>query len=286
MSFRTQSGSQRRNAGRQVSKSEHEKKAKEKKQRNADKQMLEQTEVSPQTIKEKTLSSLSRLGTQIFALSPFNHYFDDWLVHLRQTISEFESNPAVTADEQFVKERSQIFLDVEGALAEKKIQETSLTGEAKELADNNHLLVETDKEYAEKTRELSIKRNADVQRLSTKIRELEDEVAGQEEIKIGFFHVAARRKAREKLAQTKQDLKSTKNELEVALQTFTAEQEKLHDIYEKKKQEITEKVESLHKQLEKLETDTSVEARQAACNGLTNAINALLQRTPVSPEPK
>ena len=93
-------------------------------------------------------------------------------------------------DEQFVKERSQIFLDVEAALAEKRLQESNISDEAKELADINHLIVETDKEYAEKTRERSFKRNADVQRLSTKIRELEDNVASQQEIKIGFFKFA------------------------------------------------------------------------------------------------
>jgi hypothetical protein len=43
----------------------------------------------------------------------------------------------------------------------------------------------------------------------------------------------------------------------VALHSFTAEQEKLHDNYEKKKQEITDRADSLHKALEKLETDTS-----------------------------
>jgi len=205
-------------------------------------------------------------------------------VNLRQIISEFESNSAINVDEQFVKERSQIFLDVEGALAEKRLQESNLTGDAKTLADNNHLLVETDKEYAEKTRELSFKRNAEVQRLTHKIRELEDDVASQQEIKISIFKPMARKKAAEKLAQTQQNLKSTKNELEVALQSFTAEQEKLHDSYEKKKQEITEKVENLHKELERLETDTSIDARQAAFNALANAVNALLQRTPLPPE--
>jgi predicted nucleic acid-binding Zn-ribbon protein len=94
----------------------------------------------------------------------------------------------------------------------------------------------------------------------------------------------ARRRAAEKFAQTKQNLKSTKNELEVALQSFTAEQEKLHDYYEKKKQEITDRVDDLHKALEKLETDTSLDARQAACNALASAINSLLQRTSLSPE--
>ncbi len=283
MSFRSQTGS-RRNAARQYSKSAHEKKAKEKKQRLGGNYLQEETEISAKEVVEKNLGFLSKFGNQVFALSPFSQYFDDWLMNLRQMISEFESNPAIKVDEQFVKERSQIFLDVEGALAEKRFQETNLTGEAKELADNNHLLVETDKEYAEKTRELSFKRNADVQRLSHEILELEDDVASQEEIKIRFFHVMARKRAAEKLAQTKQNLKSTKNGLEVALQSFTAEQEKLHDIYEKKKQEITERVDSLHKELEKLEIDTSIDARQAACNALANAINALIQRTPLSPE--
>jgi hypothetical protein len=283
MSFRPQTGS-RRSAARQYSKSAHEKKAKEKR-RFGGKYLLEETpEFSAKEVVEKTLGGLSKLGNQVFALSPFSQYFDDWLVNLRQTISEFESNPIIEVDEQFVKERSQIFLDVEGALAEKKLQESNVTGEAKELADVNHLLVETDKDYAEKTRELSFKRNAEVQRLTHKIHELEDDVASQQEIKISFFKPMARKKAAEKLAQTQQNLKSTKNELEVTLQSFTADQEKLHDSYEKKKQEITEKVESLHKELERLETDTSIDARQAACNALANAVNALFQRTPLPPE--
>jgi hypothetical protein len=283
MSFRPQTGA-RRNAARQFSKSAHDKKAKEKKQRAGGKYFEEETEISAKEVVEKTLGGLSRLGNQIFALSPFSHYFDDWLVSLRQVISEFEANSIVSVDEQFVKERSQIFLDVEGALAEKRLQESNLTGEAKELSDNNHLLVETDKEYAEKTRELSHKRNFDVQRLTHNIHDLEVEVAGQEEIKISFFKPMARKKAAQKLAQTKQNLTSAKNELEVALQNFTVDQEKLHDNYEKKKQEITDKVESLHKELEKLETDLSKDARQAACTSLTCAINSLIQRTPQTPQ--
>jgi DNA repair exonuclease SbcCD ATPase subunit len=279
MSFRSQSGSHR-GASRQFSKSAHEKKAKEKKQRAAGKYLEEETEVSAKEVVEKTLGSLSRFGDQVFALSPFSQYFDDWLVNLRQMIAEFESNPAIKVDEQFVKERSQIFLDVEGALAENRLQETNLTGEAKELFDNNHLLAETDKEYAEKTRQLSFKRNAEVQRLSTEIRELEDKVASQEELKFAFYKLKAKKLAAEKLAQTRQTLKSTKNGLEVALQSFTAEQEKMHDSYENKKQEITERIDSLHKELERLETDTSLNARQTACSSLANAINALIQRNP------
>ena len=72
----------------------------------------------------------------------------------------------------------------------------------------------------------------------------------------------------------------------MTLQSFTAEQEKLHDNYEQKKKEITDKVESLHDELEKLETDSSTDPRQAACTALSCAINQLIQRTPQTPAQK
>jgi len=283
MSFRSQTGS-RRSAARQFSRSAHDKKAKERKQHSGGKYVEEQAEIPAKEVVEKTIGTLNRLGNQIFALSPFSQYFDDWTVSLKQVVSEFENNPVIQIDEQFGKERSQIFLDVEGSLAEKRLQENNLSDEAKELADTNHLIVETDKEYAEKTRERSFKRNADLQRLSTKIRELEESLAAQIEIKISFYKLKARRKAAEQLAQTQQDLKSTKDELQVTLENFTAEQEKMHDNYEKRKQQLSEKSDSLHKELERLETDTSTEPRQKGTNALENAIKALVQRTPLPSE--
>lgn len=285
MSGRPQTGS-RRGASKQFSKSSHEKKAKEKKQRSTGKYYEEKIEVSVEDFVKKTIGTLNKLGSQIFALSPFSQYFDDWLVNLKQAVSEFESNSGIKVDEQFEKESTQIFLDIEAALAERRLAESTLTGEAKEMADNNHLLLETDREYAEKTREISAKRNYDVQRLSTKIHDLENDIACQHEVKIFFYKVREKRRAAEKLIQTRQELKSTKNELEVALQSFTAEQEKLHDNYEKKKQEIGEKVDELHKALEKFETDSSITVRQDACNQLVNSINAHLKRAPLISEEK
>ena len=280
MSFRPQIGS-RKGAGKQFSKSAHEKKSKEKKQKQSAKYLQEEApQASVQEVAQKTLNSLSKLGNQIFALSPFSQYFDDWLVSIRQVTSEFESNPAIMVDEQFIKERTQIFLDVEGALAQDRLAESNLTEEAKALADNNHKIVEADKEYAEQTRERSNKRNAEVQRLSTKIREVEDKLAAQQEVKISFYKFSAKKKATQQLSQTTQELKATKNELEITLQNFAAEQEKLHDNYEKRKQDLNENSDRLHKELEKLETDTSPDARRTACNALSDCINNLLKRTP------
>ncbi len=279
MSSRSQSG--RKGASRQFSKSSHEKKAKDKKHRAGAKYLQEETpQASPKEVSDKTLSSLSRLGNQIFALSPFSQYFDDWVVNLRQVVSEFESNPSIKVDEQFQKERTQIFLDVEAALAENRLAESNLTEEAKALAENNHKIVEADKQYAEQTRDLSNKRNSELSRLSAKVRQLEDDLAAEQQVKVGFFQFGEKKRAAQRLVQANQNLTAGKNELEVTMQNFTAEQEKLHDNYEKRKQELSENSDRLHKELEKLETDTSTLARQTACNSLAQAVNSLLSRAP------
>jgi len=167
---------------------------------------------------------------------------------------------------------------IQATLAEKRLQESTLTEEAKALAETNHKIVEADKQYAEQTRALSNKRNTDVQRLTTKIRQLEEELTAQQNVKIGFFQFKEKRLAQEKLARTTKALKDAKNELEVTLQNFTVEQDKLHDNYQKTKQQLSEKSERLHKELEKLETDTSKDIRQEACTALANNIKALMQR--------
>jgi DNA repair exonuclease SbcCD ATPase subunit len=285
MSYRQQTG--RKGTGRQISKATREKKTKEKKQKQTAKYLQEETpEVSAKEVAERALAGVNRLGNQIFALSPFSQYFDDWLVNLKQTISEFETNPAITTDEQFQKDSEQVFADVEAALAEDRLAESTLTQEAKALEENNHKIADADKEYAETTRELSNKRNSEIQKLTSDVRELEDDLAAQQDVKFGFFKFKEKRVASEKLAQTKKDLTLAKNKLEVTIESFKAEQDKLHDNYETQKQELFDVSDRLHKQLEKLETDTSTQARQSACNALAQAINALMQRTsPPAPEP-
>lgn len=277
MTFRGQVG--RKGTSKHFSKSAHEKRAKEKKKRLDAKYFEETPEFSPKQVAEKTLSALNRLGNQVFALSPFSQYFDDWIVNLGQVVTEFETNPAIKTDEQFQRERTQIFKEVEGALAENKLAESSLTAESKALTDNNNKIIDADKEYSRKTRELSNKRNSELQRLNGKIRELEYDIALQQQTKFGFFKFGDKKRAAEKLAQTNQNLIASKNELETTAQNFTAEQDKLHENYTKLKRELNEVSDRLHTDLERLENDTSILARQAACNALTQAVNNLLTRS-------
>ena len=263
----------------------------ETKQQPSDKSLQGETKVSAKELVEKTLAESSKLGNEIFPLSPYSQYFDKWLVNLRQMISESESNSTIKVDEQFVKDRSQILLDVESALAQKRLEESNLSEDEQALSDDNKLFEETAKDYAEKTKELNSKRDSEVERLTKRIHELENEIANREKLnqekpKIGIFSYRSRKeynlameKAAEELNRNNEDLKATMDELEASVKGFSVDQKNLDNEYEKRKQGITERSESLRKELEKLETDTSIEARREASNALANAINALIQRT-------
>ena len=250
----------------------------EKRQPSSAEYFSERALVAGREFAEKTMDALNRSGSQVFAVSPFSQCFDDWLVNLRRIASDFESNSPIKVDNEFVKERSQVFLVVERALAQKKLEEKSLVGVAKALADSRDLLAENEREYDEKSKELSLKRNPEVERLTYQVHELERDVKSLEEAKDKVF----RRRTADKLAKAKQDLESAKKQLEVARQNFDAEKEKIHDQYEKKKQEIMAKLASLGKELQKQETDTSMDARQTACKALANAVDALIQRAPLT----
>jgi len=279
MSYRPQMSS-RRSAGRGRGKTPHEKsKAKEQKKRSSGKYLLEERQVPTfEEIVEKTLGRLHSLAGQIFAFSPFSQYFDDWLLSLKSVLSEFESNPAINVDDEFVKERSQVISNVELKLAERRREEAALGEAVRKLADQNHLLVQIDTEYAAATRKLSSRRNSEIQRLTRNVHDLEEEVDRIGRMKTSIFTPFSKKAKSHRKAEATQKLNSAKGELESVVQNFTVEQEKLHDEYEKKKQAVIEQVRNLEKEVEVLETDGSAVERRVACEALINAVNALLQR--------
>ena len=267
----------RRGSGQKFQRARHDKaKRKSPKSRSSSNQIFDETpDLSASEIAEKTAVGLSKLGTQIFALSPFSQYYDDWLVSLRQIIAEFESSPAVTVDEAFTKERTQIFVDLERELVELKLKEGQMGQAANALADNNHLLGDADAEYARQTRELSLKRNDEISPLTKKVHDLEAELEKTKQMKTSIFGFTKKAKAK-KEAEINQTLVPAKAELEVAVQNFNVEQEKLHDEYEKKKQDLMDKIRGLEKEITGIETDSSAQPRQIACNALTHAVNELV----------
>jgi len=255
------------------------KKAKAPKRRNITKASTEKTvELTAQEIVDRTINDLKRLGDQLFALSPFSQYFDDWFNSLRQVLSTFELNPLLKIDSQFQEEQTKILQELEIKLAEIKLAESTLTAETKALADNNQKIIETDKEYSQQTRELTDRRNSELQLLNNKIRQLEDDVSTQKGVKISFFKFKEKRIAAETLSKTIKALEDAKDELNSSSHQFTIEQEKLHNDYEKQKAKLNEESNRLHQQLEKLETDESLKIRQEACTALSEVVKALFSR--------
>jgi len=282
MGYRSQ-GSPRKGAGQKFQKSQHEKaKTKARKHRARDKSLEEEKPIaSAEEIAEKTILSLRKLGSQKFAVSPYSVYFDDWLINLKDVLSEFESNPAINVDEAFTKERERLVTKTGQELAKLKQDEAALDVAAKELTDKNHLLVQLDAEYAANTRELGPKKNSEIQSLTLNVRSFEGELERIRAMKTSFFGFTKKAKA-QKEAGTLQKLESAKTELETALQRFKVEQEKLHDEYEQKKQTVIERVQLLEKETERIENDDSLAVRSNACETLVEVVNALLDRQPAT----
>lgn len=275
-----------RGSGQRFQKSSHEKaKVRRHKRQSKNQITQEEHEVTIKEVGKKTLSNLKRLGEQVFAVSPFSQYFDDWLINVKEAVSEFETSDAINTDELFVKQRQRTFDKLEAEFARLKQEELKLNQAVKELADNNHLLVETDADYAAKTRELGPRKDAEIQRLTLDVQKYESELEQTKRMKTSFFGFTKKAKA-QKEAEAGSKLEAAKTKLESAVQAFKVEQEKLHDNYEKKRSSITEHVQQLEKEVEKLETDNSVSIRREACEELTNAVQSLLDRQPLpSSEP-
>jgi DNA repair exonuclease SbcCD ATPase subunit len=226
---------------------------------------------------EKTQQESNELGRTVFPIAPFSQHFDNWLAKLQSVISNFESDPHITMDEQFVKERSQIIMEIEASLAKIKAEESNTEAIAKALAEGNHLLVETDKQYVEKAKELNAKREMEIQRLTSQVSLLETQLKALEEENSN--RRILKKKTDDRIPKLIQELRLAKSAVDIAKQNFASQQEKLDDDYEKKKQNIMEQTEGYSTKMTELEKDRSVQPRQAACQSLSNAVNGLLQRT-------
>jgi DNA mismatch repair ATPase MutS len=245
-----------------------------------------QVSTSEEVVK-RTLNRLNVLGSQRFALPPFSDHFDRWLMNVGNVLSEFESNLAIKVDDQFVKERSQVLSDVKLKLEEGRLKEVSIEKTVRNLSDAKRLLEQIESKYAAKSDELESRKDHEVERLSSKVEVIREELAQIAQMKTGFLRGTSKKTKAQKEWEATGKLTSAENELAKAIKTFTIEQEKLRDEYTRRKQPIVEQIRNHEKEIGDLDAesqaDGSIEARRSACEGLVNAMNALLRRsTPVT----
>jgi hypothetical protein len=94
-----------------------------------------------------TLRRLHVLGSQRFASSPFSAHFGRWLSNITDVVGEFESNPNINVDVQFVRESAQIFSTIERRLGERHREEDSVEEDSKILSDSKKFFEQIKEEY-------------------------------------------------------------------------------------------------------------------------------------------
>jgi len=268
-------------------------KAKSERTRPIDTYRMEEEHVpTSKEVVDRTLNSLSRLGSQRFAVAPFHEHFNRWLLSLRTVLSEFESSPALAVDDMFAKECSRVLSDIELALKERRVKEASRDEAIREsnqnLLDARTLLSQTEREYTAKARELAASKEQAVKTVATRLGKLRDELNRIVNIRAGFLRGISKRAKAQKEAEASQRLDSTKSELAKIERSFATEQQKLQQEYKERKRRILEQIANYEKEIENLEAgsqvDDALDARRAVCDALINAVNAFLQRTQATPE--
>ena len=229
-------------------------------------------------VSDRTLSRIRNLGSQKFGSTPFSEHFDRWLVNLTDVLTEFESNPNINADDQFVKERTQILSIVKTELEERRRQEATLEEASKNLSNNKNLLNAIKKEYNNRISEVKGQKNHEIKRLYINIDSLRKELDDIVRLKTGLFRGISKKDREQKEIRTTQELNAVERELELAMLVFTEEKERLRDDYERKRQPVVEQMKDCQKKIENLENDGSREDRWFACEALIDAVNTLLQR--------
>jgi hypothetical protein len=253
--------------------------AKEKKHRSSGSFISEENQApTTEEVAERTANTLHNLGTQRFAVSPFSEHLSRWLVNLKDILSEFEESSGTTVDDQFAKERTQILSNAELDLGKIRDKEASSGEVFKILSENRILLEQIEQDYAAKTKEMEERKNNEIKRLTGNVDAIKEELDRIARIKTGIFRAISKEDKAKKEAEATQRLNAAQSELTSAVQHFTAEQEKLRDEYEGRKQGITEQIRDQEKEVESQEIDGSLETRRAACEALANAMNSFLQR--------
>lgn len=245
----------------------------------ASKTKLEQKRIpTAKEVSEGTLKRLHTLGNQKFGSSPFSQHFDRWLTTVKAVLSEFESNPNVGVDDQFLGERTQILSSIEHQLENRSRIEASLDQEERNLIERKNHLEQIKREYVIAATETGKRRNREIKRLRSAIERLkraQDEVI---RMRTGFFRGVSRKERERREIEITQKLMDAQQMLELVTLNFKVEKGKLRDEYDRKSAPVLDEMKKFKKKLDDGERDDSLEDRWFACEALIDAVNNFLQR--------
>jgi len=234
-------------------------------------------------VSELTLKRLHTLGSQKFGSSPFSLHFDRWLMNVTAVLSEFESHPNISVDDQFVRERSQTLSTIKLQLEDNRRKEASLNQEIRNLSNCGSRLEQINTEYVSISRAIKRRKNVEIKRLYGSIDRLKRDLEMVIRMKTGFFRGVSRKDREQKEMEIVQELSDKQRELELFMLSCGAEQKELRAEYERKREPVMEQIKNFRKIMRNTETDDSLEQRWFACEALIDAINTFLQRKAAQP---
>jgi hypothetical protein len=233
---------------------------------------------TPEEIVKKTVNTLENLGNQVFALSPFSAHFNRWLTDLNVILSEFESDPAIGIDDEFLKERSRVMLNVESQLEKLRSEEGSFDPLIKKLSASRASLEDFEKKYAAERKELAIQKEAKTKAFSDKVDLAKKELEQASRIRTGFFRGVSKKAKAQKEKEATERVNLALAELSSALKTFDEEEASLNAEYEAQENAILNQIQQEEKEVECKDTDGSLQVRKRACSTLVNQINEFVER--------
>ena len=248
------------------------------------KQSLEEKPaITEKEISEGTLKRLHTLGNQKFGSSPFSQHFDRWLTDVEIVLTDFESHPNISVDDQFLRERSQTLSIINRQLENRRQDEASVEQEIRNLSGSARRLQQIDIEYVTLTRTIKTRKNREVKNLQKIVDSLEKEQTKIIQMKTGFFRGISRKDREQKEFEVTQKIDTRQREIELVVQDFNARQKKIRDEYEKKRYPVVENIKKFKKLFQNLETDGSLEERWFACEALVDSVISFLQRKATQP---
>jgi hypothetical protein len=236
------------------------------------------TVLDEQQIFEVTLKRLHTLGSQKFASSPFSEHFERWLFNVEAVLAEFESNPNISVDEEFARERGQALAGVRLQLDNRKNRENQLEKQMNSLSDAKSRLQQIDIEYQAKVVALRGQKNDALKRFNKEIAALKKEQDKIIKQKTGFFHGLSKKERERQEVDVVQRLSDKLAQLEMLVLNFREKLKQVREEFELKREPVVEAIKVFQKCAREMEEDGSLEERWFACEALIDAMNNLLQR--------
>jgi hypothetical protein len=247
------------------------------------------TEDSTHTLEESeetTLSGLKNLGTQKFALSPFCDNFDLWITSLKTLLARFESSKLVTMDDQYVTECDLAVSSVESSLKALQLAETSGKDCLRKLADARNHLSDIEEEYHKKKRELRNSSTRETESEPERFRTLPKDLTIVDRLRISLFGSMTRKDGRKREGVPVSQPNLIENQLNTAnarSMSFTDEEIRLREEYEKERNLALENLRTYEKEAENSgalsQLDESLAVRRLACDTIADSIRGLIERT-------